>query len=872
MPVDIGAKIGIDGASEFKRSLNTIKKASKELASEMKLVTSSFDENDSAQDKLTAQSGVLTKQIDVQKQKISLLSEDYDKAVKKLNELGVAAKSAAKEYGENSKEAIKASTAYDKQAQNVSRTKTELNKAETALNGMERELKQNTEALNQMDSGLKNAKTGIEEVEEASSGLEKTLGVNLGSAVRTAAAGLSAGIAAIFAGLGGAAESSREYRTEMGKLNTAFTTSGFSAKSASGAYKEIYSILGEEDTSVEAANHLAKLTDNEKELAKWTGNILPGVFATFGDSLPIEGLTEAANETAKVGKVTGPLADALNWAGVSEDKFNESLAACSTEQERQALITETLNGIYGEASEKYKTMNKDIIEANKAQARMTDAIAKIGGAVEPMVTSVKNGIATVIEKIADLIIKFTELPKGAQIAVGGIVGLISSIGPALLIYDKMSGSVEKLKEIISDITGIFGKKVTATALDTAATSANTTVTNANATATTLAAKAKTMLTKALGVGKWLLLAGAIAGVTALLIAFTKDGNGATQMVQGFADKISAIISKTAEMLPAIVSAFSQMLPAIINAGVQILMALVEGITTAIPVLTQMLPQILMTIVNAITANLPTIINAAIQIIIALIQGITNALPTLIAAIPQVISAITAGITENLPTIINGAIEIIIALIQGLIQALPQLIAALPQIIFAIVTGLISMAGQIFNVGLQLLQKLWSGISSWVGNLFSKVSGFAEKIPGKIKDGLGSLVSVGGDWVKGLWNGISNKVDWILGKIKGFGKSVLNGLKKIFKIKSPSKETEEMGMFLGEGLGIGFKKSLKKVSNEMQIAATGALNGVKKAGTIAQTQMDMGIDYDRLEKMSMRGIYIDGRLIGRALRKQGVIFE
>ena len=145
-----------------------------------------------------------------------------------------------------------------------------------------------------------------------------------------AAAAVGAAATAAVTALVGTAEATREYRTEMGKLDTAFTQNGFSADAARGAYTELQGILGETDQAVEAANHLAKLTDNEKDLAAWTGDILPGIFVTFGASLPIEGLTEAANETAKVGQVTGPLADALNWAGVSEDAFNEKLAKCNS--------------------------------------------------------------------------------------------------------------------------------------------------------------------------------------------------------------------------------------------------------------------------------------------------------------------------------------------------------------------------------------------------------------------------------------------------------------------------------------------------------------------------------------------------------------
>ena len=132
--------------------------------------------------------------------------------------------------------------------------------------------------------------------------------------------------------LKGCAEAAMEYRTEMGKLDVAFTNSGFSSEAATGAYRELVGVLGETDQSVEAANHLAKLTDNEKALATWTGDILPGVFATFGDSLPIEGLTEAANETAKVGQVTGPLADAINWATAEADDWSRALSGNSKAQ------------------------------------------------------------------------------------------------------------------------------------------------------------------------------------------------------------------------------------------------------------------------------------------------------------------------------------------------------------------------------------------------------------------------------------------------------------------------------------------------------------------------------------------------------------
>ena len=214
-------------------------------------------------------------------------------------------------------------------------------------------------------------------------------------------AALSIGKAVIGAGtaLGtawiAAIEGSREYRTEMGKLDTAFVTNGHSSAAAKKTYSDLNAVLGDSAVAVEAANHLAVMTDNEKDLNTWT-QICTGVFATFGDSLPIEGLTEAANETAKVGQVTGPLADALTWAGISEDAFNEKLAACSNEQERQKLIMETLNSTYSKASKQYQETNKDVIAANRAQEKLTHAFSELGRIGEPILTAIKTKVADMV--------------------------------------------------------------------------------------------------------------------------------------------------------------------------------------------------------------------------------------------------------------------------------------------------------------------------------------------------------------------------------------------------------------------------------------------------------------------------------------------
>jgi len=219
------------------------------------------------------------------------------------------------------------------------------------------------------------------------------------SKIGSVAVGLVKTFATVGVALGGAwiaaIESTREYRTEMGKLDTAFQASGHSSEAAKNTYSELNAVLGDSGQAVEAAQHLAKLTDNEKDLQTWT-NICTGVYATFGESLPIEGLTEAANETAKTGILTGGLTDALNWAGISEEQFQEKLDACSNEQERQKLIMDTLNNTYSKASEQYKKTNKDVMDAQKAQEKLTDAFAELGAVGEPILTLIKTKVAEMV--------------------------------------------------------------------------------------------------------------------------------------------------------------------------------------------------------------------------------------------------------------------------------------------------------------------------------------------------------------------------------------------------------------------------------------------------------------------------------------------
>lgn len=189
-----------------------------------------------------------------------------------------------------------------------------------------------------------------------------------------AAGAAVSGLAAAFVALDGATE---EYRVAQGKLNAGFQAAGLSADTARKSYRNFYAILGDTDTATEASQLLANMAKNEEEVTKWT-RIAAGVHGTFGDSLPIEGLVESANETARTGKVTGVFADALNWVGIMEDDFNAKLEQTTDVSKRNQLIMDTLSKTYDKAADSFYANNQQVINARRNHATLDEMLAKVG--------------------------------------------------------------------------------------------------------------------------------------------------------------------------------------------------------------------------------------------------------------------------------------------------------------------------------------------------------------------------------------------------------------------------------------------------------------------------------------------------------------
>ncbi|MCI5918030.1 MAG: hypothetical protein MRZ75_01690 [Roseburia sp.] len=155
-----------------------------------------------------------------------------------------------------------------------------------------------------------------------------------------------------------------------------------------------------------------------------------------------------------------------------------------------------------------------------------------------------------------------------------------------------------------------------------------------------------------------------------------------------------------------------------------------------------------------------LLDAALQLIIGLAEGLINSIPVLIEKVPVILQKLISSFISLAPRIKAAAIELIVTLAKGLIENIPKLIANVPRVIEAIANGL--------------------------------------------QDGLAKIKDIGKNLIEGLWDGIGDKISWITAKIKGFGKDVLDSIKGIFGIHSPSKEFAWIGKMCVAGFDDGME--------------------------------------------------------------------
>lgn len=397
-------------------------------------VTNSLTENTNSSTSNANAYNRLTNEISEQEEKLSVLKKSYSNAIL--------------EFGESSVEATNLQNDLSKLNQELTENKQKLDNVDKASNKVTNSLKDVDNACDSVDSGFSVMKGALADL--TASAIEKAIG----------------GISDLVGSILDLSDATEEYRSMNAKLEGSANSWGYSTDFATEKYKEFYSYLGDSQMSTNAITNLMGIgleTDKVSKLAE--GAI--GVWASYGDSIPIESLTESINETIQVGKVTGTMADTINWAKVSnedfskalgegskaqkafnnaikdgestEDAFSAALAATNDTQERANIVANFLNNTYGKSKSTYDDMTEGIRNANSAEADLMDVQSQMADVLDPVnnaFTSLKTEtLEKMIPIVEDVTSAFFDLNnyldehKGvATILKGVVVALAAGFG------------------------------------------------------------------------------------------------------------------------------------------------------------------------------------------------------------------------------------------------------------------------------------------------------------------------------------------------------------------------------------------------------------------------------------------------------------
>lgn len=688
---------------------------------------------------------------------------------------------------EGSEQAQKLASEIEELSQDLNRNKAALDAAEKAADRLGSEMEQAEESTEDLGEAARNTEGGFTVMKGAianliSSGIEK-----LASACANAVSSLY-----------GLAESTREYREDMGKLETAWESAGKSTELATQTYKNFYSVLGEEDRSVEAANHLAKFVETEKDMQKWT-DICTGVWGTFGDSLPVEGLTEAANESVRVGQVTGVLADAINWAAKSgetfgvklkanteankewnkavqdatsaEDYFNLALQQCSSEQERAALITSTLNGLYSEAAGNYRENNASIIESRLATSEYTDSLARLGEKIEPVTTAVTTGLNK-------LLAKALELAEGLDMdaVIAGVTAAFDSLCAAI---DWVCENGKTLLPIIASLTAALAAYKISTIDVTAVTG-------------TLKG-ALAALTSPVG-----LVVTAVAGLVAAFMhlwntnedfrkAITSIWNEVVNTISGFVSRIGerlAELGVTFEGTTSVIKAVWDGLCAILAPLFENAFTEVKNILT---LATNTIVNIIDLFTGIFTGDWETAFNAIKNITIDVFTLLEKTFVNVVNAIKDIGSVILgwfgsnwkeawAAVCKWFEMTWGGVRDFWVNLWNNLVSFITGVLKGIYSLFETIWNNVYKCFSTVWNQILNICKSVLNGIKDIIVSVCTGIKNIITDILNAIKNTVSAVLNAVKSIITGVWNGIKSLTTSVWNAIKSVVVGDVNGVK------------------------------------------------------------------------------------------------
>lgn len=856
---EVTTSLNVD-ITQFKSALTDANRYIRMANSEFENATAGLEKWSDSTDGLKAKITQLNKTLEGQETAAAALRLEYNRVVE--------------EQGANSKGAQELAIKLNKQEAACKKTAAQINRYKGDLDAMEAaaadagdESKEMADNVEEAADATKEAAANAKDAERQTGGmadafdkaataagtLAKGMAKIAGKAIVTSIKGIAAASAGLVTAFLATGEASKEHITEMAKLDAAYKGAGHSADAATKTYSELYSVIGETDQAVEAAQQIALLAKSEEDAARWAEQGA-GVIGKFGDALQPETFYEAANETFSLNEATGAYVQMIEQCGLSVDEFNKGLQACSSAEEKQAYMLAYTEQALGTAGAAYREANAAVIENNKANAAMQDSLAGVGEAALPVMSTLKLMGASLLNELMPNITtfgaSFKEALNGSKTAAADMGKSVGSMLQTL---------VQKFVAALPSIVAVGASIITS-------------LVQGLVTATPALAEGVTQIVQYFINAAPQLLAAGASMISALVGAIRQNlpqllksgGEMLYQLIDGIVSNLPAMAQGALDAIGSFVNGIQTNLPVVLSKGSELLGKLGEGIRNGLPGLVSQALDIVMNFATTLYDNAPKLIETGFNLLSDLVGGIMDALPTLIAKGPEIISKFANIINDNFPTILKKGVELIGQIVMGILKAIPTLVKNIPKIITAIVDvweafnwlqlgqkcitflkdGILKMVGAVKTAGKnvfdgamnaikQLPEKLLSlgksaitnmkdGISSMIGsvktagtNVLSAVVNIIQQLPGK-------LLEFGSNAIKNLGSAIGNGVSSIKTAAKNILDSFVNGLKSL-----PDSMTQ-LGKDAMSGIINGIGAMVGKLYDSIKNALSGLVKKAKQA--------------------------------------------
>lgn len=780
MATNIGPKIGIDGEAAYRQSINNIIQQAKTLGAEMKSVTSAFNDETSAEKKAADTSKVLAKQIDVQKQRVS--------------ELEKGLKASAEKFGENDTRTLK--------------WKEAVNNANAELNKMQNELEETNRAAESGGKGL----SGFLNV-------AKAVGTSLAAivgAVGSAAVALSkkviegygdyeqlvGGIETLF-GTGG--QSLEEYAKSVGK----------STKEVSGEYKQLQEAESVALQNAGAAYQTAGMAMNDymETITSFAASLKRGL---GGDTVAAAkkadlAITDISDNVNKMGSDMASVTDA--YQGFAKQNYtmldNLKLGYGGTASEMVRLIKES--GVLGDAAKDLTTKN---LNEKVSFDQIVDAIHAVQDNMGITGTTAKEAADTIQGSIGSL-----------SAAWNNFIVILGSGSDS--IYSALEAVVDSFKNVVKNIEPVLQQiiDVLPYAVDGIAEALVTLAPSLLSTATAI-------FTGFLGAFKEsvpLLLPAVLDMLVELTTAINDNIGDITQtgitivntITEGIIKALPTLIPSMVQATNTITQTFAGNLPTILQLGLELIQSLLQGILNALPLIIDSLPGIVLSIVNAILLHIPQLIEMVGTLISAIAEALPDIIQKIVTVLPTLIDSIISAILEALPLIVEAGIELLVSLIHDLPTIISTIVKALPQLINGIINAIVGNIDKFIEAGIKIFVAIVENLPAIIAGIVEAIPQILDAIIEALGDGIEGMADAGENLLKGIWQGISDGTKWLWEKLKEWCGSLVDKVKELFGIHSPSKIFENMiGKNIVLGMEVGIDKNVPKMIKNTEDALSG----------------------------------------------------